>query len=243
MSMKTTTSQPLSVADIQRALRPPVYASKRAPQAVEARRSPSRIDLNPEPLQGPSPAPLLADMLDQARVHTAVLRTLLADAVAEEDAARARVDDTRRKAQDLWPLLDHTTAAGTTAATLAKALTDAAERAATVADRLSRLMATGEALADDLRTRQVAEFDRQTATFAAAITQRSAAALAEHAQRFAVETAGTLETLNARIAAAKAAQSALDGRITTLSEHAADLPAAIAHLERLLAEARASIGE
>jgi hypothetical protein len=182
MSMKSgTSSRPLSVADIQRALRPRVYGSKRAPQPAPAR---------PEPIvetrsAGASPAPLLADMLDQARVHTAVLRTLLSDIASEEDAASARAEDTRLRIEGLTPVLDRAATRGQAAAAQAKTLNDVAERATAVADRLTRLLAAGETLADDLRARQRAEFDRQVAAFSAAIAERSAIALAEHAQRLA----------------------------------------------------------
>lgn len=210
MSMKTTTSRPLTVADIQRALRPGVYASKRTAASagsggLASSRSAAAIEISP----GASPAPQLADMLDQARVHTAVLRTLLADAVSEEDAARARIDDTRKRADALAPALERSAAAGTAAASHAKTLSDAADRAAGVADRLARLIAAAESLADDLTARQAAEFDRQLAAFSGALAERAARTLAE-----------------------------IDARLATLGEHAKDLPPAIRYLEGLLGEAR-----
>jgi hypothetical protein len=75
-------------------------------------------------------------MLDQARVHTAVLRTLLADAATEEDAARTRLDDASRRTADLAPLVDR----AQTATAAARGLTDAVSRASGIADRLARLL-------------------------------------------------------------------------------------------------------
>jgi hypothetical protein len=240
MSMKTSTSRPLSVADIQQALRPRVLPAQRPAKPSPARTAFSAVTSGPTP--SGSPAPLLADMLDQARVHTAVLRSLLADAVAEEDAARARIDETRRHADDLAPSLERNerAAAATTAQT--EALNHAADRATAAADRLARLLAAGECLADDLRARQTGEFDRQLGAFIGAVARQSGAALADHARRVkevhTSEAARTLESLDDRINAAHEMLAELDGRITTLTEHAADIPGAVRQLEALLTRAR-----
>jgi hypothetical protein len=160
MSMKTTSSRPLSVEDIQRAIRPRYAAPTRTSPA------PPIVPVTVAPAQSRpdgSPAPLLADMLDQARVHTAVLRTLLADAAAEQDAARQRLDHTRAQAQALTP-------AFTRAASIAQKLLDAADRAERTADRLTALLAAAESAAADFEHRLAHHADRALDAFLRSLT-------------------------------------------------------------------------